>query len=124
MSNVTENILLNVETRILTGWALRLGWGGPQIPDTSSTPNEQGVYPLIDNPVTYQMFIVDNLPRYLGDEHVRLGKRDILHSFDSSKEVVDSLVRNGAFDELLRDNNYEEIKRLARVELEPQGPQE
>jgi len=80
--------------------AISRGWSF-EIEDTSKDPDEEGVYPLMLNPVTYTQYIEAFAADFITGVVLEEGTKRVLINFESTYKTIEAQVKSGAFDNLI-----------------------
>lgn len=97
------------------GLAVARGWT-PTIEDiTQEMVGDE--YPHIANPVPYTAYVSVVVSKFLEDYVLNAGRNQILQEFSSKFATVEDRVKAGAFDALLLQGKFDDIKTLVKDSL-------
>lgn len=107
------NIKLDIPLAMMV--AMSKGWT-PTIEDTSQELVEDS-YPMIPNPVTFQMFLSVFIPEFIKEYVLQEGRKKLIDEFTSTSETVFHKVKTGVFDDSILLGDFEGIKTAVKSNL-------
>jgi len=110
-----EEIFFKIKSDFALALAISQGWS-PLVEDFSGTL-EGDEYPKIENPVSYQDFLSELIPRYIENILLSQARKTLDDNLKSQFNTVRDKVSSGQFDQLLLSGEIQQILRAIAQEL-------